>query len=49
MLFTPNATAAFDNPPITDIGNPSFGQITNTVRTPKLVPFSLRYASWGCG
>jgi len=27
----------FDRPSITDIENPSFGQITNTVRTPRLV------------
>jgi len=35
---------AFDKPSITDIENPSFGQITNTVGTPRLVQFSLRYA-----
>jgi Carboxypeptidase regulatory-like domain len=34
----------FDKPSITDIENPSFGQITNTVGTPRLVQFSLRYA-----
>jgi Carboxypeptidase regulatory-like domain/TonB dependent receptor len=33
----------FDKPSITDIENPSFGQITNTVGTPRLVQFSLRY------
>jgi hypothetical protein len=27
----------FDRPSITDFENPSFGQITNTVRTPRLV------------
>jgi len=34
----------FDKPSITDIENPSFAQITNTVGTPRLVQFSLRYA-----
>jgi hypothetical protein len=34
----------FDKPSITDIQNPSFGQITNTVGTPRLMQFSLRYA-----
>jgi len=34
----------FDKPSITDIQNPSFGQITNTVGTPRLIQFSLRYA-----
>ncbi|HTS34106.1 MAG TPA: carboxypeptidase regulatory-like domain-containing protein [Candidatus Solibacter sp.] len=34
----------FDKPSITDIENPSFGQITNTVGTPRLVQLSLRYA-----
>ena len=34
----------FDKPSITDIESPSFGQITNTVGTPRLVQFSLRYA-----
>ncbi len=34
----------FDKPSITDVENPSFGQITNTVGTPRLVQFSLRYA-----
>ena len=34
----------FDKPSITDIENPSFGQITSTVGTPRLVQFSLRYA-----
>jgi hypothetical protein len=34
----------FDKPSVTDIENPSFGQITNTVGTPRLVQFSLRYA-----
>lgn len=34
----------FDKPSITDIENPSFGQITNTVGTPRLMQFSLRYA-----
>ncbi|MGA3093183.1 MAG: carboxypeptidase-like regulatory domain-containing protein [Terriglobales bacterium] len=33
----------FDKPSITDIESPSFGQITNTVGTPRLVQFSLRY------
>lgn len=33
----------FDKPSITDIENPSFGQITNTVGTPRLMQFSLRY------
>jgi hypothetical protein len=33
----------FDKPSITDIEHPSFGQITNTVGTPRLVQFSLRY------
>lgn len=34
----------FDKPAITDIENPSFGQIVNTVGTPRLMQFSLRYA-----
>jgi hypothetical protein len=34
----------FDKPSITDIESPSFGQITNTVGTPRLMQFSLRYA-----
>ena len=34
----------FDKPSITDIENPSFGQITNTVGNPRLVQFSLHYA-----
>jgi hypothetical protein len=34
----------FDKPSITDIESPSFGQITDTVGTPRLVQFSLRYA-----
>jgi len=34
----------FDKPSITDIENPSFGQITNTVGTPRLMQFSLRYS-----
>jgi len=34
----------FDKPSITDIENPSFGQITNTVGNPRLMQFSLRYA-----
>ncbi len=34
----------FDKPSITDIESPSFGQITNTVGTPRLVQFSLHYA-----
>jgi hypothetical protein len=34
----------FDKPSITDIENPSFGQITNTAGTPRLTQFSLRYA-----
>jgi Carboxypeptidase regulatory-like domain len=34
----------FDKPSITDVESPSFGQITNTVGTPRLVQFSLRYA-----
>ncbi len=33
----------FDKPPITDIENPLFGEITNTVGTPRPVQFSLRY------
>ena len=33
----------FDKPSITDIEHMSFGQITNTVGTPRLVQFSLRY------
>ncbi len=33
----------FDKPSITDIENTSFGQITNTVGTPRLMQFSLRY------
>ena len=33
-----------DKPSITDIENPSFGQITNTVGTPRLMQFSLRYS-----
>jgi hypothetical protein len=33
----------FDKPSITDIQNPSFGQITNTIGTPRLMQFSLRY------
>lgn len=34
----------FDKPSITDMENPSFGRITNTLGTPRLVQFSLRYA-----
>jgi hypothetical protein len=34
----------FDKPSITDIESPSFGHITNTVGTPRLMQFSLRYA-----
>ena len=34
----------FDKPSITDIQSPSFGQITSTVGTPRLMQFSLRYA-----
>ena len=34
----------FDKPSKTDIQDPSFGQITNTVGTPRLMQFSLRYA-----
>jgi len=34
----------FDKPSITDIESPSFGRITNTVGTPRLMQFSLRYA-----
>jgi Carboxypeptidase regulatory-like domain len=34
----------FDKPSITDIQAPSFGQITNTVGTPRLMQLSLRYA-----
>jgi hypothetical protein len=34
----------FDKPSITDIENPSFGQITTTIGTPRLIQFSLRYA-----
>jgi len=33
----------FDKPSITDIEHPSFGEITSTVGTPRLVQFSLRY------
>jgi len=34
----------FDKPSITDIENPAFGRITNTLGTPRLMQFSLRYA-----
>ena len=34
----------FDRPSRTDIEDPSFGHITNTVGTPRLVQFSLRYS-----
>ncbi len=34
----------FDKPSIIDIENPSFGQITSTVGTPRLMQFSLRFA-----
>jgi hypothetical protein len=34
----------FDKPSRTDIEDPSFGHITNTVGTPRLVQFSLRYS-----
>jgi hypothetical protein len=34
----------FDKPSITDIEAPSFGQITNTVGTPRLMQLSLRYS-----
>lgn len=34
----------FDKPSHLDIQDPSFGQITNTVGTPRLMQFSLRYA-----
>jgi hypothetical protein len=34
----------FDKPSITDIESASFGRITNTVGTPRLMQFSLRYA-----
>jgi len=34
----------FDKPSITDIEDPSFGQITTTAGTPRLIQFSLRYA-----
>jgi len=34
----------FDKPSITDIESPSFGQITNTVGTPRLMQFALRYS-----
>jgi len=34
----------FDKPSITDIETASFGKITNTVGTPRLMQFSLRYA-----
>jgi hypothetical protein len=33
----------FDKPSITDVESPSFGQITNTVGTPRLMQFSLHY------
>lgn len=35
---------AFDKPSITDIEVASFGKITNTLGTPRLMQFSLRYA-----
>ncbi len=34
----------FDKPSITDVKNPSFGQITNTLGTPRLMQFSLHYS-----
>lgn len=42
-LFNVGNHPDFDRPSITDIQSPSFGQITNTVGTPRLVQFSLRY------
>jgi len=43
-LFNAWNHPVFDKPAITDIEMPSFGQITNTVGTPRLMQFSLRYA-----
>ena len=43
-LFNTFNHPAFDKPSITDVESPSFGQITNTLGTPRLMQFSLRYA-----
>ena len=42
-LFNTFNHPVFDKPSITDIQSPSFGRITNTVGTPRLVQFALRY------
>ncbi len=43
-LFNAWNHPVFDKPSITDIPNPLSGRITNTVGTPRLIQFSLRYA-----
>jgi hypothetical protein len=43
-MFSAWNQPVFDKPSITDIENPSFGQITNTVGNPRLMQISLRYA-----
>jgi hypothetical protein len=42
-LFNALNHPVFDRPSRTDIQDPSFGQITNTVGTPRLVQFALHY------
>lgn len=35
---------SFDNPSYFDVSGPNFGEITNTVGTPRLIQFALRYS-----
>jgi len=43
-FFNLTNTPSFQNPGITDINSPAFGQINSVVGTPRLVQFALRYS-----